>query len=84
MLQCFQLSPSTFWHLTFIGISSCRRSCVWGKKFRFGVFVYLSLMFPETWFGLKIWDARIVICSQIMQLKYLTCKSVRAGKSEGS
>ena len=28
------------------------------------LFVCLSLMFPETWFGLKIWDARIVICSQ--------------------
>ena len=26
--------------LTFIGISSCRRGCVWGAKFRFGVFVY--------------------------------------------
>ena len=34
--------------LTFIGISSCRRGCVWGAKFRFGVFVCLSLMFLET------------------------------------
>ena len=70
--------------LTFIGISSCRRGCVWGTKFRFSVFICLSLMFPETWFGLKIWDAHIVICSRSMQLNYLTCKSVRAGKSKGS
>ena len=34
--------------LTFIGISSCRRGCVWGTKFRFSVFVCLSLMFLET------------------------------------
>ena len=34
--------------LTFIGISSCKRGCVWGTKFRFGVFVCLSLMFVET------------------------------------
>ena len=67
--------------VTFIGISSCRRGCVWVTKFRFSVFVCLSLTFLETWFG---WDARIVICSQSMQLKYLTCKSVRAGKSKGS
>ena len=40
-----------------------------GTKFRFSVFVCLSLMFPETWFGLKIWDARIVICSQKYAVK---------------
>ena len=87
--MCFGYSASSlvlplFGILTFIGISSCRRGCVWGTKFRFSVFVCLSLMFPETWFGLKIWDARIVICSQSMQLNYLTCKSVKAGKSKGS
>ena len=48
------------------------------------VCLFISLMFPETLFGLKIWDACIVICSQSMQLNYLTCKSVRAGKSKGS
>ena len=36
------------------------------------------------WVENMAWDACIVICSQSMQLNYLTCKTVRAGKSKGS
>ena len=42
---------------------------MWGIKFRFGVLVCLSLMFLETYFGVKIWDAPVVICSQSVQVK---------------
>ena len=44
----YSASLPLFGILTFIGISSCRRGCVWGAKFRFGVLVCLLLMFPET------------------------------------
>ena len=37
---------------------------MWDIKFRFGVLVCLSPMFLETYFGVKIWDAPVVICSQ--------------------
>ena len=48
MYSASSLVLPLFGILTFIGISSCRRGCVWGAKFRFGVFVCLLLMFPET------------------------------------
>ena len=41
---------------------------MWGIKLRFGVLVCLSLMFLKTYFGVKIWDAPVVICSQSVQV----------------
>ena len=69
MYSASSLVLQLFSILTFIGILSCRRGCVWGIKFRFGVLVCLSLMFLETYFRVKIRDAPVVICSQSVQVK---------------